>query len=77
MDALFTEWRDKTATILKALEPGCHPKTVIAELGEGLLAHYAGKPLIGDLLDGAVNLITVECCSSRNQKELAELARGV
>ena len=48
MEALFSEWRDKTAATLKALEPGCHPKTVIAELGEGLLAHYAGKPLIGD-----------------------------
>jgi len=48
MEALFTDWRDKTATILKALEPGCHPKTVIAELGEGLLTHYAGKPLIKD-----------------------------
>ena len=48
MEALFSEWRDKTAATLKALEPGCHPKTVIAELGERLLAHYAGKPLIGD-----------------------------
>ena len=36
------------ATKLKALQPDCHPKTVIAELGEGLLTHYAGKPLIKD-----------------------------
>ena len=30
----------------KRLKAGCHPKEVIAELAEGLLAHYAGKPLI-------------------------------
>ena len=28
------------------MQAGCHPKEVIAELAEGLLAHYAGKPLI-------------------------------
>ena len=48
MEALFTDWRDETATTLKALEPGCHPNSVIAQLGEGLLTHYAGKPLIKD-----------------------------
>jgi type I restriction enzyme M protein len=47
MEAHFTEWRTKTAVTLKALKPGCHPKTIIAELGESLLAHYANKPLIG------------------------------
>ena len=31
---------------LKSLRPGCHPKEVIADLSEGLLAHYLGKPLI-------------------------------
>jgi type I restriction enzyme M protein len=46
MEALFTDWRDKAATTLKALGPGCHPKTVIAELGAELLAHYGSKPLI-------------------------------
>jgi len=48
METLFADWRDKTAIRLKALERGCHPKTVITELGESLLAHYNGKPLIGD-----------------------------
>lgn len=48
METLFADWRNKTATSLKALEHGCHPKTVIADLGEGLLDHYSGKPLIGD-----------------------------
>ena len=31
---------------LKALTAGCHPKAVIAELAEGLLAHYQARPLI-------------------------------
>jgi type I restriction enzyme M protein len=42
----FTIWRKKSAATLKPLERGCHPKDVIAALAEGLLAHYAGKPLI-------------------------------
>ena len=28
------------------MKAGCHPKEVIGELSESLLAHYAGKPLI-------------------------------
>ena len=28
------------------MEPGFRPKELITELGESLLAHYAGKPLI-------------------------------
>jgi len=31
---------------LKGLQAGCNPKDVIAQLAEGLLAHYTGKPLI-------------------------------
>jgi type I restriction enzyme M protein len=46
MNAHFAEWRKKSATKLKTLQPGCHPKEVIARLSEDLLAHYAGKPLI-------------------------------
>ena len=46
MNALFAKWRKRTAASLKALKPRCHPKEVIAELSEDLLAHYAGKPLI-------------------------------
>jgi len=42
----FDVWRRKSAVTLKALEAGCHPKEVIAQLSEDLLAHYAGKPLI-------------------------------
>jgi type I restriction enzyme M protein len=46
MNAHFAAWRDKTTATLKALQVGCKPKAVIAELSEGLLAHYAEKPLI-------------------------------
>ena len=46
MEAVFDDWRTKTAATLMALEQGCHPKTIIFELGESLLAHYADKPLI-------------------------------
>jgi len=46
MNAHFAAWRKKRVAALKALQAGFHPKDVIAELAEGLLAHYAGKPLI-------------------------------
>jgi type I restriction enzyme M protein len=46
MNAHFAAWRQTSAATLKALKAGCHPKQVIAELAEGLLAHYAGRPLI-------------------------------
>jgi len=46
MNAHFDQWRQVAATSLKALDAGSHPKDVIAELSEGLLAHYTGKPLI-------------------------------
>ena len=47
MESHFAAWRAATAAKLKALQPGFHPKALIASLGESLLAHYAGKPLIG------------------------------
>jgi type I restriction enzyme M protein len=46
MNAHFAAWRKKRAAALRALKVGCHPKEVIGELSENLLAHYAGKPLI-------------------------------
>ena len=46
MNAHFAAWRQMSGATLKALEAGCHPKEVIAQLSEGLLAHYAGQPLI-------------------------------
>jgi type I restriction enzyme M protein len=46
MNAHFASWRYKIAKTLKALQPGCHPKEVVARLSENLLAHYLDKPLI-------------------------------
>ena len=46
MNGHFAAWRQRVTQILKNLQPGCHPKTVIHDLAEDLLAHYAGKPLI-------------------------------
>ena len=46
MNAHFAAWRQKSATTLRELQAGCHPKQVIADLAEGLLAHYAARALI-------------------------------
>ncbi len=46
MNALFADWQARTSATLKSLQAGCHPKTVIVELAEDLLAHYTDKPLI-------------------------------
>ena len=46
MNAHFAVWRDTSAATLKKLQAGCHPREIIAQLSEGLLAHYADKPLI-------------------------------
>ena len=45
-DTLFTDWAARTAETLTVLEAGCKPKAVITELGEDLLAHYQGAPLL-------------------------------
>ncbi|WP_208180041.1 type I restriction-modification system subunit M [Sinorhizobium medicae] len=42
----FEAWRARTAEKLKALKPGLHPKEIIFDISEDLLAHYTGKPLI-------------------------------
>jgi type I restriction enzyme M protein len=46
MNAVFAEWRCRSAVALKRLEAGCHPKEIIAALSKDLLDHYAEKPLI-------------------------------
>ena len=46
MGALFADWQTTSAHTLRALQAGCKPKQVIADLSENLLAHYAGQPLI-------------------------------
>lgn len=46
MNAVFADWRQRSNETLKSLQADCHPKTVIVELAEDLLAHYTGMPLI-------------------------------
>jgi type I restriction enzyme M protein len=46
MNVHFATWSDKTATLLKGLTPGFHPKDLIKEISENLLTHYADNPLI-------------------------------
>ena len=46
MKAHFRRWREPVAAQLKILQVGFHPKDLIADLSENLLAHYLDKPLI-------------------------------
>lgn len=46
MQALFDEWRSAVVAHLKRLTPGFHPKELVATLGDDLLSHYEGKPLV-------------------------------
>jgi len=46
MNTLFADWQQRSTQTLKSLQVDCHPKTVIHELAEDLLAHYTAKPLI-------------------------------
>jgi type I restriction enzyme M protein len=46
MNEHFAEWKSRAAASLKALQPGLHPKALIGELSEALLAHYDAKPFI-------------------------------
>ena len=43
---VFEGWKGATIPKLKALVPGFHPKQLIADLGEALLDHFKGQPLI-------------------------------
>lgn len=44
--AHFAQWRSQTAAVLKTLEPGFHPKPLIAQLSESLLGWFWSQPLI-------------------------------
>ncbi len=46
MNALFTDWQQRSTETLKNLQANCHPKAIIVELAEDILNHYTGKPLI-------------------------------
>jgi type I restriction enzyme M protein len=46
MNALFADWRERSADALKGLQAGFQPKTLINENSEDLLAHYTNQPLV-------------------------------
>jgi type I restriction enzyme M protein len=46
MNLLFADWRERNTALLKGLRAGFHPKQLIHDLAEDLLALYSGKPLI-------------------------------
>ena len=46
MNDHFAIWREKSSAMLRQLQKDCHPKEIISELSEDLLAHYADMPLI-------------------------------
>ena len=51
MNGHFDAWRAPVAQRLKTLAPGFHPKELIHELAEGLLAHYEHQPTAQALID--------------------------
>lgn len=51
MNGHFEAWRTPVTKKLKALAAGFHPKELIIELAEGLLAHYENLPAARALID--------------------------
>jgi type I restriction enzyme M protein len=46
LEGHFATWRESAAVRLRKLKAGCHPKEIIGELSENLLAHAEGQALI-------------------------------
>ncbi|MBS0588703.1 MAG: type I restriction-modification system subunit M [Proteobacteria bacterium] len=46
MKRVFSQWENATTALLKALQPGFHPKEIIHSISEALLATYQGRALI-------------------------------
>jgi type I restriction enzyme M protein len=44
MNQHFNQWRQRVAAQLRGLTVGCHPKQIIGDLSEDLLAHYSSEP---------------------------------
>ena len=51
MKGHFEAWRGRAAAELKQLAPGVHPKELIRELADSLLAHYEHQPTAQALID--------------------------
>lgn len=81
MNGHFDRWRKEHAPRLKALQPGFHPKQMIAELSEDLLDHYRGKALIDaydvyqHLMDYWVETMQDDCYSISADGWKAETSR--
>jgi type I restriction enzyme M protein len=46
LNAHFGVWRERMAQRLRSLQIGLHPKALIEEIAEDLLAHCQGQPLV-------------------------------
>jgi len=46
MNRVFGQWENNTTALLKALQPGFHPKEIIHSISEALLATYQDRALI-------------------------------
>lgn len=46
MNQVFRQWETNTTAALKAVQPGFHPKDIIHQISEALLATYQGRALI-------------------------------
>ena len=83
MNAHSAVWRDTSAATLKELQAGCHPREIVAQLSEGLLAHYADKPLIDPydvyqhLMDYWAKTMQDDCYSIASEGWKAETYRVI
>ncbi|MEQ1905981.1 MAG: type I restriction-modification system subunit M, partial [Pirellulaceae bacterium] len=77
----FAKWRKTAAASLRKLKAECHPKEVIRELSENLLAHAEGQPLIDPyavyqhLMDYWAETMQDDCYLISADGWLAETAR--
>jgi type I restriction enzyme M protein len=77
----FALWRDKSAKLLKGIQPGFHPKNLIPRLAEDLLAHYIENPLIDPyavyqhLMDFWAETMQDDCYFIASEGWKAELTR--
>ena len=71
LDAVFSAWKSKNATRLKALDKGCLPKAVIKELAEDMLQAYQGKELVDNY---AVYQHLMDYWAETMQDDLYEIA---
>ncbi|HNX98615.1 MAG TPA: N-6 DNA methylase, partial [Candidatus Aminicenantes bacterium] len=74
----FAAWRKPAAARLKALKAGFHPKELVAEISEGLLRHYEGKPLIDAIVAGKIKGVVgiVGCNNPKIKQDYGHITLG-